>query len=136
MKTWDRSQLNPTCTRRISLLLHLSLGFASASGNSKDILLVVGFNYNITYIFVDYSIRLVSGPGFELYEVRVEVDHRGWEESDVVCKSLGYFLGAQNFYHGAHYCPGSGEILLDDVVCTGSESSLLYCKHRGVHIHI
>ena len=33
-------------THRISLLLHLGLGFALASGN-KDILLVVGFNYNI-----------------------------------------------------------------------------------------
>ena len=44
IKALDESQLNPTCTRKISLLLHLSLGFASASGNNKDILLVVGFN--------------------------------------------------------------------------------------------
>ena len=128
------------------MLLHLSLGFALALGNNKDILLVVRFNYNITYIFVDYSIRLVNRPGHEPYEGRVEVYHGGewksvcddgwgWEESDVVCKSLGYSLGAQRFYHGAHYCPGSGEILLDDVVCTGSESSLLYCKHNGIHIH-
>ena len=96
--------------------------------------------------FVDYSIRLVSGPGLEHYEGRVEVYHGGewksvcddrwgWEESDVVCKSLNYSLGAQRFYHGAHYGRGFGEILLDDVNCTGSENSLLYCKHRGVHIH-
>ena len=31
-------------THRISLLLHL--GFASALGNSKDILLIVGFNHS------------------------------------------------------------------------------------------
>ena len=38
-------------TRRISLLLTLVLGFASDSCNNNDILLVVGYNYNIyTYI--------------------------------------------------------------------------------------
>ena len=44
-KHWDISQLNPT-TSRISLLLTLVLGSASDSCNNKDILLVVGFNYN------------------------------------------------------------------------------------------
>ena len=96
--------------------------------------------------FLDYSIRLINGPGLEHYEGRVEVYHSGewksvcddgwdWEESDVVCKSLNYSLGAQHFYHGAHYGQGSGEILLDNVDCTGSESSLLFCKHNGAHIH-
>ena len=45
---WDISKLYPTdCTRRISLLLTLVLGFASDSCNNNDILLVVGYNYNI-----------------------------------------------------------------------------------------
>ena len=35
--------LNPTCTRRISVIYNLD----SASGDNKDILLVVGSNYNI-----------------------------------------------------------------------------------------
>lgn len=38
---WDRSQLNPTSTCRISLIL--TLGFVSALCNIKDILLIVGF---------------------------------------------------------------------------------------------
>ena len=62
-------------------------------------------------------------------------DGWGWEESDVACKSVGYHLGAQNYYRNAHYGEGTGEILLDDVVCAGNESSLLYCKHNGIHIH-
>ena len=35
----------------VSSLLHLSLGFTSASGNNKDILLVVGLNYNFKSIY-------------------------------------------------------------------------------------
>lgn len=87
---------------------------------------------------------MVSGPGFGRNEGRVEVYHDsqwktvcddgwGWEESDVVCKSLGYPLGAQKYYHSARYGQGSGEILLDNVECTGNESSLLYCEHNGFH---
>ena len=42
IKAWDRSQLNPTCTRRISLLSTPRPRFAY-----NDILLMVGFNYNL-----------------------------------------------------------------------------------------
>ena len=42
------------------MLLHLGLGSASASGNNKDILLVVGFNYNI-YHFAWADQRLLQG---------------------------------------------------------------------------
>ena len=97
-------------------------------------------------IFSGYSIRLKSGPEFGDNEGRVEIYHNyqwktvcddgwGWEESDVVCKSLGYPLGAQRYYHRAHYGRGSGSIILDDVRCSGSESSLLYCQHNGIHNH-
>ena len=47
---WDTSQLNPTCNCRISKLMVVhtfSLGFTL--GDNKDILLVVGFNYNVLY---------------------------------------------------------------------------------------
>lgn len=97
-------------------------------------------------IFAAYSIRLVSGAGFGRNEGRLEVyhgyqwksvcdDYWDWEESDVACKSLGYSLGAQNYYHGAHYGQGHGSILLDDVQCTGRERSLLHCRHQGIHLH-
>jgi len=51
-------------------------------------------------------------------------DGWGWEESNVACKSLGY-AGAQMYRHGSYYGRGTGEILLDDVVCTGREGA--YC---------
>ena len=46
-----------------------------------------------------------------------------------------YYLGAQSYKKGTYYGQGSGEILLDDVVCTETESSLLHCQHPGVHNH-
>ena len=36
---------------------------------------------------------------------------------------------------GAGFGPGQDPILLDDLVCTGSEGSLLNCPHRGVRVH-
>ena len=35
----------------------------------------------------------------------------------------------------AHFGEGSGPIWLDDVFCTGFESELLECYHRGIGIH-
>ena len=50
-------------TRRISLLLTLVLGFASDSCNNNDILLVVGYNYNITH----YNRNVLPTTMNELY---------------------------------------------------------------------
>ncbi|XP_026212345.1 HHIP-like protein 1 [Anabas testudineus] len=55
--------------------------------------------------------------------------------AEVVCRQLGYryaLKAAKNseFGEGKHL-----PILLDDVQCDGTESSLLYCKHGGVATH-
>ena len=95
----------------------------------------------IQHFLLAISFRLSSGSKgrLEIYHdsqwKTVCDDGWGWEESDVVCRSLGYPLGAQNYAHGAHFGRGTGKILLDDVVCTGTEKSLLYCKHSGIHKH-
>jgi len=45
-ETWDGNQLNPTCSRRISLL---STPRPQVQVNNNDILLMVGLNYNIKH---------------------------------------------------------------------------------------
>ncbi|XP_072021383.1 uncharacterized protein [Amphiura filiformis] len=58
-----------------------------------------------------------------------------WDLNDahVVCRSLG-FEGATNITTGGAYGDGYG-YFLDNVNCTGDESSLLYCTHAGFGIH-
>ena len=76
-----------------------------------------------------------------MYEGRVEVYHNGewgtvcddgWDLNDaqIVCNELG-FGKAIAALHRAFYGQGSGQIWLDDVNCTGTESTLRSCSHRG-----
>ncbi|KAJ6653008.1 hypothetical protein lerEdw1_010213 [Lerista edwardsae] len=85
-----------------------------------------------------WQVRLVGGPGF--CAGRVEVLYKGqwgtvcddgWDLVDaaVVCRELG--CGAPLLSTGnARYGPGSGPIWLDDVNCTGTESTLRRCRSQ------
>ena len=58
----------------------------------------------------------------------------GWDNTDarVVCRQLGFLYGTA--IGSAGFGQGSGSILLDDVACTGSESTLASCGHLGVGV--
>ncbi|XP_042559415.1 deleted in malignant brain tumors 1 protein-like [Clupea harengus] len=86
------------------------------------------------------QIRVVNGDNS--CSGRVEIYHNGewgtvcddnWDLSDaeVVCRQLGCGKAVSVAYFG----PGSGKIWLDDVRCTGAESSITQCSHRGFGIH-
>ncbi|XP_066574376.1 macrophage scavenger receptor types I and II isoform X3 [Amia ocellicauda] len=85
-------------------------------------------------------VRLVNG--LTPRQGRVEVYHEGqwgticddkWDITDgsVVCKMLG-FQRADRVYTHAYFGRGIGNILLDEVSCTGKETSIFDCQSSAV----
>ncbi|XP_050925796.1 deleted in malignant brain tumors 1 protein isoform X4 [Lates calcarifer] len=90
------------------------------------------------------GVRLV-GPGSDWCSGRVEIYHSNtwgtvcddsWDFNDakVVCRELGCGV-ALNATQSAHFGPGTGQIWLDNVDCSGTETSLSECQHRGFGTH-
>ena len=99
----------------------------------------------VTSLCSNGDVRLMDGTN--QYEGRVEVCLNGWwgttcddlwdgYDATVVCRQLGY---TENGYavavSSARFGPGNGFIVLDDVQCNGSESSLLECRAQGLGEH-
>ena len=61
----------------------------------------------------------------------------GWDNLDakVVCRQLGFSDVGAIATVKANFGQGSGSILIDNAVCTGSETSLDQCKLRMGHHH-
>lgn len=89
---------------------------------------------------IENRIRLIT-PDDDMGGGRVEVYHDGqwgticdenWgkEAAEVACKELG-FSSAINPIKKAHFGQGTGPIHLSNVICDGSEHSILECKHDG-----
>ena len=102
--------------------------------------------YNDYNDVLDFHVMLVDGAG--PHEGRVEIVYRGehgticdsyWGKTDarVVCKMLRYENGGYPYgrfpFVSSPFGNGTGEILLDEMDCTGDEGSLLGCKHRGIN---
>ena len=87
---------------------------------------------------IDTGIRLAEGE--YAYEGRIEVLYKGeWgtvcdddfddDDADVACKMMGMIKAKKWLNSNRHDRPGSGEIWLDDLECTGNESNLFDCTH-------
>jgi deleted-in-malignant-brain-tumors protein 1 len=88
--------------------------------------------------YADGDVRLAGGSAAS---GRVEVfnydafhtvcdDDFGDIDATVVCRQLGFSAGTVN-----GNLSGTGEIILDDVACTGTEARLIDCPNRGRFIH-
>ena len=108
------------------------------------------------------QVRLVdgSGPNVGRLEICINEDwgtvcDDSWSHinAQVVCRQLGYSTDG-NLYIGmfmlhvlfiipigavflqrAFFGAGNGSILLDNVVCSGSEDTILQCRHSGIGSH-
>jgi len=98
--------------------------------------------YFIYIPYVGMNIRLVDGSSYN--EGRVEVNYNGqwgtvcndgWDDTDagVVCRQLGFgSIGAAIGSPG--FDQGLGPIWLDNITCTGNESTLAACGHLGINV--
>ena len=92
-----------------------------------------------TYLNLVPQVRLVGGNGVNTGRVEVYYyntwgtvcdDDWGRNDAAVVCRELG-FPGVISSSCCATFGQGTGPIWLDNVKCTGSETSLSSCSHRG-----
>ncbi|XP_025102812.1 deleted in malignant brain tumors 1 protein-like [Pomacea canaliculata] len=56
-------------------------------------------------------------------------------DARVACRMLGFDSPEALFVGSEMYGAGSGNILLDDLACTGTETSLAQCTHQGYNNH-
>ena len=86
---------------------------------------------------------LDTNDGFSI-QGRVEVLHNGkWgtvcdddfnsTDATVVCRSLGYHTGIVK--REAYFGRGSGDIWLDDVLCSGTEDNVVSCASKAIGSH-
>ena len=92
---------------------------------------------------VHIIVRLVGGNSYD--EGRVEVYYNGewgtvcndgWDDIDasVVCKQLGFGSSGTAILDAQIYGPGTGRVLLSNVLCSSNDTTLSSCAHRGVGI--
>ena len=104
------------------------------------------YKINLNVATTDQRIRLVDGtvPNEGRVEVRAGCNSEwgtvcddlwGTTDAQVACRQLGYGTDGVMAYSFARFGQGTGEIFLDNLGCTGSETSLFECPSNGFGTH-
>ena len=140
---------------KLSFGSNLPTGISEGTTNEATVTIVDDDDPAVTVDDNTGDLRLVDGTltteDGGLCEGRLEVFYNGawgticddyWteEDADVACRALGFVGGSVedwNRFRTAYFGPGTGEIMLDDLFCSGRESGLLECpsNHAGPGIH-
>ncbi|NXA44105.1 C163A protein, partial [Eudromia elegans] len=100
-------------------------------------------NEDVSVICSDMTLRLVGGDSPCLG--RLELFHNGsWgtvcddgfdlRDAAVACMQLGCG-DVISVHDSALFGEGAGPVLLDELACTGDETSLAQCSHQGLGVH-
>ena len=130
--------LRPSSLGVVTRLKYVTVLAVAGDGGCNGVVCVV-----LLCVALIDNVRVVNGSGS--YEGRLEVyyngewgtvcdDHFDLTNADVACRQLGY-RGATRFHGEAFFGEGSGKIWLDDVNCTGTETSLHNCSHNGIGVN-
>ncbi|BFF99126.1 uncharacterized protein DMAD_07097 [Drosophila madeirensis] len=93
-----------------------------------------------------YDVRLTGGEKPHMGRISVKIngkwgyvcdDKFGLRDADVVCRELGYKLGAQEVRGSSFYAPDDQNFnyAMDEVECQGNETKLKDCDFKGWGVH-
>nr|NP_001163393.2 tequila, isoform F [Drosophila melanogaster]ACZ94664.2 tequila, isoform F [Drosophila melanogaster] len=94
----------------------------------------------------DYEVRLSGGESPNMGRIEVKAngqwgyvcdDKFGLKDADVVCRELGFQMGAQEVRGSSFYAPPNQDFnyLMDEVECHGNETKLGQCAFKGWGVH-
>jgi hypothetical protein len=106
------------CGERCSLESTCRAGACVNGPGDGDVRLVGGATSGRIEVFFNGNFHTVCDDGFDA------------TDASVVCRQLGFSSGVF-----AGNSAGSGQIILDDLACTGSEARLIDCANRGLFSH-
>ncbi|XP_016973149.1 uncharacterized protein LOC108040261 isoform X2 [Drosophila rhopaloa] len=95
---------------------------------------------------LDYEVRLTGGESPHMGRIEVKAngqwgyvcdDKFGLKDADVVCRELGFKMGAQEVRGSSAYPPPDQDFnyLMDEVECHGNETKLSECAFKGWGVH-
>ncbi|XP_020817147.1 uncharacterized protein LOC110190830 isoform X1 [Drosophila serrata] len=94
----------------------------------------------------DYEVRLTGGEKPHMGRIEVKAngqwgyvcdDKFGLKDADVVCRELGFPMGAQEVRGNSFYAPPNQDFnyVMDEVECRGNETKLSECPFKGWGVH-